>query len=90
LFVVIVVSSVSGRNSVDETLVPPHCFIKRCFCLIVMTNDTEEKGKRKQVEGQLREGVGNLTGNKTEQIKGKIQQIEGKVQEEIGKAKKKS
>ena len=54
-----------------------------------MSND-EEKGKRKQVEGQIREGVGKLTGDKSEQIKGKIQQVEGKVQEEIGKVKKKS
>lgn len=49
----------------------------------------EEKGKRKQVEGQVRQDVGKITGNKTEQVKGKIQQVEGKVQEEIGKHKKK-
>jgi uncharacterized protein YjbJ (UPF0337 family) len=55
-----------------------------------MSNDDQEKGKRKQVEGQVREGVGRLTGNKTEQVKGKIQQVEGKVQEEIGNIKKKS
>jgi uncharacterized protein YjbJ (UPF0337 family) len=54
-----------------------------------MSND-EKKGKSKQVEGQVREDVGKLTGNKTEQVKGKIQQVEGKVQEEIGKLKKKS
>lgn len=54
-----------------------------------MTTD-EEKGKRKQVEGQIREGVGKVTGDKTEQVKGKIQQVEGKVQEEIGKVKRKS
>jgi uncharacterized protein YjbJ (UPF0337 family) len=52
-------------------------------------SDDEKKGKRKQVEGQVREDVGKLTGNKTEQVKGKIQQVEGKVQEEIGKLKKK-
>jgi uncharacterized protein YjbJ (UPF0337 family) len=50
----------------------------------------EVKGKGKQIEGQIREEVGKLTGNKTEQVKGKIQQVEGKVQEEIGKVKRKS
>jgi uncharacterized protein YjbJ (UPF0337 family) len=55
----------------------------------IMGND-ELKGKVKQVEGQVREGVGNLTGNKSEQVKGKLQQVEGKVQEEVGKIKKKS
>jgi uncharacterized protein YjbJ (UPF0337 family) len=55
---------------------------------MTMSND-EAKGKVKQVEGQVREGVGKATGNKTEQVKGKLQQVEGKVQEEIGKLKKK-
>ena len=54
-----------------------------------MSND-EVKGKGKQIEGQIREEVGKVTGNKTEQVKGKIEQIEGKVQAEIGKAKRKS
>jgi uncharacterized protein YjbJ (UPF0337 family) len=54
-----------------------------------MSND-EAKGKGKQIEGKVREEVGKLTDNQTEQIKGKIEQVEGKVQEEIGKAKRKS
>jgi uncharacterized protein YjbJ (UPF0337 family) len=45
--------------------------------------------EREKIEGQVREGYGELTGNKTEQIKGKIQQAEGTVQEEIGKIKRK-
>jgi uncharacterized protein YjbJ (UPF0337 family) len=54
-----------------------------------MTNEDQVKGKGKQIEGKVREGVGKLTGNKTEQVKGKVQQVEGKAQEEIGKLKKK-
>jgi uncharacterized protein YjbJ (UPF0337 family) len=46
-------------------------------------------GKGKQMKGKVREEVGNVTGNKTEQIKGKIEQVEGKVQEEVGKVKRK-
>jgi uncharacterized protein YjbJ (UPF0337 family) len=57
--------------------------------VIIMAND-EVKGKVKKIEGQVREEVGKLTGNKSEQVKGKIQQVEGKAQEEIGKLKKKS
>jgi uncharacterized protein YjbJ (UPF0337 family) len=52
-------------------------------------NKDEIKGKGKKIEGQVREGYGKLTGNKTEQIKGKVQQAEGTVQEEIGKIKRK-
>jgi len=50
----------------------------------------EIKGKGKQIKGQVREEVGKLTGDKTEQVKGKIEQAEGKVQEEFGKLKGKA
>jgi uncharacterized protein YjbJ (UPF0337 family) len=46
-----------------------------------MSND-KLKGKGKQIEGQIREGVGKLTGNKTEQVKGKAQQEIGKIKKE--------
>jgi uncharacterized protein YjbJ (UPF0337 family) len=50
----------------------------------------EAKGKVKQIKGQVREEIGKLTDNKTEQLKGKIEQVTGKAQEEIGKAKRKA
>ena len=50
----------------------------------------ELEGKSKRVKGQIREQVGKLTDNKTEQLKGKIEQVEGQAQEEIGKVKRKS
>jgi len=52
-------------------------------------NVDEVKGKGKKIKGQVREEVGKLTGNKTEQVKGKIEQVEGEVQEGIGKIKRK-
>ncbi|MBN1193830.1 MAG: CsbD family protein [Methanomicrobiaceae archaeon] len=55
-----------------------------------MIEEDEIKGKGKQIEGKIREEVGKLTDNKTEQVKGKIEQVEGKVQEEIGKLKRKA
>jgi uncharacterized protein YjbJ (UPF0337 family) len=51
-------------------------------------NADEIKGKGKKIKGQVREEVGKLTGNKTEQVKGKIEQVEGDVQEGIGKIKR--
>lgn len=50
----------------------------------------EVEGRGKKIKGQIREEVGNITDNKTEQLKGKIEQVEGKVQEEIGKVKRKA
>ena len=50
----------------------------------------EVDGRSKKIKGQIREAVGKLTGNKTEQIKGKIEQVEGRAQEEIGKVKRKA
>ncbi len=45
------------------------------------------KGGAKQVEGRIRNAVGGLTGNNSEQAKGKGQEIKGKVQDAVGKAK---
>jgi len=50
----------------------------------------EAEGKSRQIKGQIREEVGKLTNNKTEQLKGKIEQVEGRAHEEIGKAKRKA
>jgi uncharacterized protein YjbJ (UPF0337 family) len=73
---------------VEEKLGPrTSSFIRARLRRIIMSND-EVKGKGKQIEGQIREGVGKLTGNKTEQVKGKIEQVEGKAQQEIGKVKR--
>lgn len=72
----------------DEGLLP-WSFINTALRLIIMNKD-EVKGKGKQMEGQIREGVGKLTGNKTEQAKGKVEQVEGKAQQEVGKIKKAS
>ncbi len=51
-------------------------------------NKDEIEGKGKKIKGQIREEVGKLTDNKTEQLKGKIEQVEGDIQQGIGKIKK--
>jgi uncharacterized protein YjbJ (UPF0337 family) len=51
---------------------------------------TESEGKRKRVEGAVREEVGKITGDKSEQIRGKGENVQGKVEERLGKAKRKS
>lgn len=45
------------------------------------------KGKVKEGEGRVRDAVGGLTGDTSEQLKGKAQQVKGKVQQKIGEAK---
>lgn len=54
-----------------------------------LTNDGLEnqiKGAGKQVEGHVRDAVGGLTGDTSEQLKGKAKNLEGKAQRKIGEA----
>jgi uncharacterized protein YjbJ (UPF0337 family) len=44
------------------------------------------KGTLKEGEGRVRDAIGGLTGDTSEQLKGKAQQIKGKVQRKIGEA----
>lgn len=44
------------------------------------------KGTAKEGEGRIRNAVGGLTGDTSEQIKGKAQELKGKVQRKVGEA----
>jgi len=44
------------------------------------------KGTIKEGEGRLRNAIGGLTGDSSEQLKGKAQELKGKVQRKIGEA----
>jgi uncharacterized protein YjbJ (UPF0337 family) len=44
------------------------------------------KGLGKQVEGKVRNTVGGLTGDSSEQLKGKAEEFKGKAQSRIGEA----
>lgn len=44
------------------------------------------KGTVKEGEGHVRDAVGGLTGDTSEQLKGKGQEIKGKVQRKFGEA----
>jgi len=46
----------------------------------------EIKGTIKEGEGRVRNAVGGLTGDTSEQLKGKGQELKGKVQRKIGEA----
>ena len=50
-------------------------------------SEDRPRGAAKQVEGRVRNAVGGLTGNTSEQVKGKGQELKGKVQDAAGKAK---
>ena len=46
----------------------------------------EVEGSAKQVEGKIRDAVGDATDDTSEQLKGKAKNLEGNVQEKIGEA----
>ena len=52
-------------------------------------SNQEAEGARKKVEGQLREDVGKLTDDKSEEIRGKGEKVQGTIQQDLGKAKRK-
>lgn len=45
------------------------------------------KGTVKKLEGDVQEGVGKATGDKTLEIKGKAKKVEGSIQKSVGEAK---
>ena len=42
------------------------------------------KGLGKEAEGRIRNAIGGLTGDTSEQLKGKAQELKGKAQRKIG------
>lgn len=47
------------------------------------------KGRRKQIRGRIREGVGKLTGNKRRQFSGRLERFEGTTRLKLEKVAKK-
>ena len=50
--------------------------------------ENQVKGTFKEGEGKLRNAVGGLTGDSSEQLKGKAQELKGKAQRKIGEAER--
>ena len=48
--------------------------------------ENQVKGAAKQVGGKVRNAVGGLTGDTSEQLKGKAKELEGRAQSKLGKA----
>jgi len=48
--------------------------------------ENQAKGAAKEVGGKVRNAVGGLTGDNSEQIRGKAREMEGKAQRKIGEA----
>jgi len=46
--------------------------------------ENQGKGAAKEVGGKIRNAVGGLTGDTSEQLKGKAKEMEGKAQRKIG------
>jgi uncharacterized protein YjbJ (UPF0337 family) len=51
-------------------------------------NQDEVEGKFENVKGKVKEGVGDLTGNRDLETEGQADQAEGKTQENWGKVKR--
>ena len=48
--------------------------------------ENQIKGAGKEVAGKVRNAVGGLTGDTSEQMKGKAKEMEGKAQRKVGEA----
>lgn len=48
--------------------------------------ENQAKGAAKEVGGKIRNAVGGLTGDTSEQLKGKAKEMEGKGQRKVGEA----
>ena len=48
--------------------------------------ENQVKGFGKEAEGRIRNTVGGLTGDSSQQIKGKAEELKGKAQRKIGEA----
>ncbi len=52
--------------------------------------ENQAEGLGKRVEGRVRNTVGAITGDDSEQAKGKIKEVGGKVQQKLGEAQSRS
>jgi uncharacterized protein YjbJ (UPF0337 family) len=52
-------------------------------------NQDEKDGKKKNLQGRIKEAVGTLTGNEDLETEGAEERADGAVQEKIGKASRK-
>lgn len=52
-----------------------------------MADKDQFKGTAKEALGNVKEGLGKLTGNEKLQAEGKIDQVEGAVQKKVGDVK---
>ena len=50
----------------------------------------EAEGRRKKIEGEIRETVGKVADDKSERVRGAGEKLEGDIQEGLGKAKRKA
>lgn len=49
-------------------------------------DDNRKEGAKRELSGAVKEGVGKVTGDRSQQIEGNVEKNTGKVQREIGEA----
>jgi len=62
--------------------------IKKGEKIMSIPNNDEVEGKVENVKGKIKEGIGNLTGDRNLEAEGEADQAEGKTQETWGKLKR--
>ena len=50
-------------------------------------NDERAQGQLDQAKGEIKEGVGKMTGDRSTEVSGKLDQAKGQVEETIGDAR---
>lgn len=55
-----------------------------------MKSSTKDKikGQKDEIKGKIKEGIGNLTGDRDLEAEGKTDQVKGAVRKKVGEAKK--
>jgi uncharacterized protein YjbJ (UPF0337 family) len=52
-----------------------------------LVTEDRAQGQKDQAKGEVKEGVGKLTGDRSTEASGKLDQAKGKVEDQVGQAK---
>ncbi|CAA9403074.1 MAG: hypothetical protein AVDCRST_MAG74-1764 [uncultured Pyrinomonadaceae bacterium] len=76
------------KSSVEFVLERYTKFFKKETYFMSIPNNDEVEGKAENIGGKIKEGVGNLTGDRSLEAEGEADQAEGQTQETWGKFKR--
>jgi uncharacterized protein YjbJ (UPF0337 family) len=68
----------------NEPVVPAHQHLDESTGGMIDMTDEHTKGAISKVQGKVEEGLGKLTGNRQQQLRGKARQVQGDAQKGLG------